>query len=125
MPTEPLLPEGELRDLVRRRIEAGRLPLMRPDQIDAGYGRSKLCCVCDDPIDPTKIEYDVTGPDRLRALVFHFACYVIWQRECSELMGERSHSPGEPRETGGPGKPREPSSRCEVHTLLPFALLGG
>src|SRR5690242_993901 len=111
MPTETVLPESELRALVRWRIEGGRLPLMRPDQISAGYGSAHTCCVCDQPVEPTKIEYQVETPDKLRQLVFHFACYVIWQRECSRLMGGHSQSPEEPRETAGPGKSDEPWSR--------------
>ena len=125
MPTETVLPESELRALVRWRIEGGRLPLMRPDQISAGYGRSNACSVCDLPIEHTKIEYEVQTPDTLRRLIFHFTCYVIWQRECSRLMEEPSQSPEEPRETPGPGKPDDPWSRCAAHPLLRFGLVDG
>jgi hypothetical protein len=125
MPTETVLPESELRALVRWRIEAGRLPLMRPDQISAGYGRSNACSVCDLPIEQTKIEYEVQTPDTLRRLIFHFACYVIWQRECSRLMGQPSQSPQEPHETPGPGKPDEPWSRYTAYPFPRFSLVDG
>jgi hypothetical protein len=121
MPTGTVLPESELRALARWRIDAGRLPLMRPDQIIAGYGRANTCCVCNQLIEPTKIEYEVETPDKLRRLIFHFACYVIWQRECSELMGEHPRSPAEPHEIASPGKPGEPWLRCEAHPLLSFS----
>ena len=117
MPTETVLPESELRALVRWRIEGGRLPLMRPDHISGRYGRGYLCCVCDRPIEPTKIEYEVETPDKLRQLNFHFACYVIWQRECSRLIGDSSQSPEEQHETPGRGKPDVPWWHSEAITL--------
>ena len=125
MPTETVLPESELRALVRWRIEGGRLPLMRPGQISAGYGRSNACSVCDLPIEHTKIEYEVQTPDTLRRLIFHFTCFVIWQRECSRLMEEPSRPREEPHETPGPGKPDEPWWRCAAHPLLRFGLVDG
>ena len=125
MPTETVLPESELRALVRWRIEGGRLPLLRPGQISAGYGRSNACSVCDLPIEQTKIEYEVQTPDTLRRLIFHFTCFVIWQRECSRLMEEPSRPREEPHETPGPGKPDEPWWRCAAHPLLRFGLVDG
>jgi hypothetical protein len=100
VPTDPILPEIELRDLVRRRIEGGQLPLMHPEQINAGYGTRRVCAVCDQPIDAAKIEYEIRR-DKLSALIFHFTCYVIWQRECSRMARKSSRLPeDEPPETG-------------------------
>ncbi len=123
MPTQSVLPEDEVRLLAQQRIEGGRLPLMRPDHINAGYGSGDTCCVCDQSIDPTKIEYEVAGPDKAHRLAFHFACYVVWQRECSQRMDERAQLHGsragmktrEPR--GNAANPGCDSSRTDVSGL--------
>jgi len=83
MPSEPLLPESELRSRVLQRIENGRLPLMLSTRIDAGYGAGDRCDLCDQPIAADKVEYDVTDPDSGKRLYFHIACHFAWQRECA------------------------------------------
>jgi len=90
MPTEPVLPESELRSLVLERIDDGRLPVMLSTRIDAGYGVRVRCDLCEQPIAPDKIEYDVTDPGRGKRLHFHIACHLAWQRECAiRLRGFR------------------------------------
>ena len=83
MPTEPVLPESELRSRALERIEDGRLPLFLPPHIDAGYGTGVQCGLCEQPIARDKIEYVVTDPRDGRSLHFHFACHSAWQRECA------------------------------------------
>lgn len=120
MPTHPVLPEEQVRLQVQQRIETGRLPLLRPNHIHAGYGSGNICCACDQLIDPTKIEYEIATPDTARKLNFHFACYVVWQRECSQRMDERSRSRPEmpERKPPAPGKSRKASARFHIHALL-------
>jgi len=83
MPTEPVLPESELRSRVLERIADGRLPIALSSHIDAGYGVGAQCVLCDQPIAPDKIEYDITGLGSGNCLRFHFACHAAWQRECA------------------------------------------
>ena len=83
MPTEPVLPESELRACVLQRIEDGRLPVMLSTRIDAGYGAGDWCDLCDQLIAADKVEYDVTEPDSGKRLHFHIACHMAWQRECA------------------------------------------
>jgi hypothetical protein len=83
MPTEPVLPEAELRSRVLQRIENGRLPLILSTNIDAGYGDGVPCDLCDQAIAADKVEYDVTDPGSGRRLHFHIACHMAWQRECA------------------------------------------
>jgi hypothetical protein len=83
MPTEPVLPESELRARVLQRIDDGRLPLVLATHIDAGYGAGVLCDLCDLPIAADKVEYDVTPPGSGTRLHFHIACHLAWQRECA------------------------------------------
>ena len=80
MPTEPVLPESELRSLVLKRLEDGRLPVMLSTTMYAGYGRGIRC---DLPIAPDKVEYDVSDSRGGKRLHFHFACHSTWQRECA------------------------------------------
>ena len=89
MPTEPVLPEGELRARVLERIEAGRLPCPIATRIDAGYGTRVVCDLCDRSITPDKVEYDVTDPATGRRMHFHFACHAVWQRECAQRLKNR------------------------------------
>ena len=94
MPTEPVLPENELRLRVVQRIEDGRLRCVLSTSIDAGYGTGEQCEVCDQPITPDKVEYDVTDPHSGKRLHFHFACHAAWQRECARrLKDSRSPTP--------------------------------
>ena len=86
MPTEPVLPESELRFRVLQHIDGGRLPVMLSTRIDAGYGTRAPCALCEQPIAADKIEYDVTDPRNGRRLHFHFACHSAWQRECARRM---------------------------------------
>jgi hypothetical protein len=96
MPTHSVLPEDEVHQRVRQGLESGRLPVLRPDHIHAGYGSRNPCCACGQRIDPAKIEYEVIGADGLQKLIFHFACYVIWQRECSLRTGASTVSGASP-----------------------------
>jgi hypothetical protein len=86
MPTEPVLPESELRARVLQRIDDGRLPLAVSTHIDAGYGAGAQCDLCDQSIASDKIEYDVTDPRGGRRLHFHLACHLAWQRECARRL---------------------------------------
>ena len=83
MPTEPVLPESELKARVLQRLEDGRLPLVMSSHIDAGYGGGYSCALCDQPIASNKVEYDVTDPRSGTRLRFHLACHLAWQRECA------------------------------------------
>ena len=91
MPTEPVLPESELRSRAVAHIEDGRLPVMLSAHIHAGYGEGAQCALCDQPIAPDKIEYDVTLPAGER-LHFHLACHLAWQRECALRLKNLPHS---------------------------------
>jgi hypothetical protein len=84
MPTKPALSEGELRARIRERMADGRLPAKRPSHIDAGYGTGKDCDACGVPITSAKVEYEINDARMIR---FHFACFVVWQQECTRGSG--------------------------------------
>jgi hypothetical protein len=91
MPTlHPTLSADQLIEIIRQRIEDGRLPCVRPDTIYAGYGSGEPCDGCDDRIESTKIVYDVPFPAASRSLKLHFPCYVIWQQQCTSQPASSS-----------------------------------
>ena len=83
MPSEPVLPESELRARVLQYIEDGRLPVVLSTTMYAGWGRDVQCDLCNQPIDCDKIEYDVTDPRGGKWLHFHVECHSLWERECA------------------------------------------
>ena len=84
MPTESQLRDNELRLRILQRIEDGRLPVMLPRHIAAGYGAGNVCAACDQPVTATQVEYEVQAGDPL--LRFHLGCYVLWQIECQRKL---------------------------------------
>ena len=83
-----VLPENELLQRARQRIDEGRLPVILPSLISAGYGTGAApCAVCDLGILSDQIIYEIDDPRGLDAMIpFHFACYVLWQRECAQRL---------------------------------------
>lgn len=91
MTTEPSLSESELLALVQRGISEGQLPILVPPVISAGYGTGReLCRVCALVIPTDRAAYEVTDPFQPAILTFHFACYVVWQRECAQRLANNA-----------------------------------
>lgn len=78
--------ENALRVSARERIEHGRLPVVRPAQVVAGYGSGHICEVCDCPITARQAEYEVEDVCADRKLRFHAECHGAWQCECTRMM---------------------------------------
>ena len=69
-----------LRDVIRRKLDDGTLPLERPEhKIYAGYGRGATCDACGDPILPAQVEYELNYPDQDRTLRLHLGCAGLWE----------------------------------------------
>jgi hypothetical protein len=86
MPTESQLRDPVLRAAIRQRIDAGRLPVMIPKRISAGYGTESLCDACEQPITRKQVEYDIDDVPYGAPLSLHLGCHVLWQIECVERM---------------------------------------
>lgn len=86
MPHGPRIPDDDLRAMARERIADGRLPILFPDTLHAGYGTGTTCDLCGQPIERHQIDYEVTDRRNGRSLSLHLACHAIWQLEC------RAHS---------------------------------
>jgi hypothetical protein len=101
MPTESQLRDTALQLRVRQLIENGELPVMVPEQIEAGYGSGRACVACDRPITNIQVEYEIGDYRDSHPLIFHFGCHVMWRLECSRVNGNHAlPHPGEPGETG-------------------------
>ena len=93
MYTEAALPESELRKRVQQRIKEGRLPVAFVRLVNDGAGAGGHACpVCDQPVKRDKVEYDIDPRNANHHLVFHYPCYLIWQRVCARRIraGERA-----------------------------------
>jgi hypothetical protein len=91
MRTESRIRDFTLHVHIRRLIDEGRLPLLLPDKISAGYGSGSICDGCDQPVSSAQIEYDVEDSgDSGAHLNLHMECYVLWQSECVKRMRERN-----------------------------------
>lgn len=78
--------EKELRPIARERITHGRLPLRASSRFWGGFGTGVTCALCDEPIQPEEIEYEVRSIDAAaQTLRFHRVCHCAWQLECRRL----------------------------------------
>jgi hypothetical protein len=68
-----------LAEIVRQKLDDGRLPTSHPLKIWAGPGRGQPCTACDQPIGPAQVEYEFeTGEQVCR---FHVGCHGLWEAE--------------------------------------------
>ena len=89
MPYGPRVAEDELLSRVRERIRDGRLPVALSAEIISGYGGSgDVCCVCEQEILPSHVQYELTDPRDASQLTFHLNCHMIWQLECVRRLRE-------------------------------------
>ena len=81
----PREPDGDaLLRIARVRISSGTLPATHSGNLFAGPGQGKLCCLCEWPVGPDDVEYEVVmkAPRILDAYVFHWLCYDAWVTAC-------------------------------------------
>jgi hypothetical protein len=87
--TEPTFDENALREVVRRRINEGRLPCRRQDHTWAGKGTGLDCMVCELPITSLQVEYELqfggeASGGGVTVVRMHRPCFSAWESECSE-----------------------------------------
>ena len=81
MPNEP-----QLRQLARQVLLNGTLPRRDPDRTWGGPGVGAMCTVCEQPVTPDQMEYEVQfardgnnpGLDRFH---LHIRCFAVWELE--------------------------------------------
>lgn len=74
--------EGALRERAKNLLVAGRLPFSDPDTSWAGSGRGEPCCVCEVPVQPDEIGFDLAfrSPTREVELHMHSRCRIAWEQ---------------------------------------------
>jgi hypothetical protein len=71
---------ASLRDVIRRKLHDGALPIDPPrDKIYAGYGSGTACDACGDPIQVGQVEYELNYPDAHRTFRLHLGCAGVWE----------------------------------------------
>ena len=85
--------EAELRPIARERIANRQLPQQAPSQMWGGHGTGQPCALCDKPILPEEIEYELEGhiDGTVRSFRFHLVCQSVWQLECARVDFLKSH----------------------------------
>jgi hypothetical protein len=73
--------ELELRQLADQRITSNLLPDTVPLNVWAGRGSGEPCSLCDQPVPPGEIEYEIDNPAAgdARSYRFHMRCHAMWQ----------------------------------------------
>ena len=71
-----------LAGIVRDSIDGGILPTAAPFILWTGFGTSRPCSVCGQPILPAQAEYDLQYEERaIIRFRFHLDCYGVWEAE--------------------------------------------
>lgn len=78
--------EEVLRGVARAVVQAGKLPARPPDRTWGGPGVGAPCAVCDLPVRPTELEFEIQfaregenpGLDKFHV---HIRCFAAWEFE--------------------------------------------
>ena len=78
--------EDTLHEKARTVIQKGKLPSRRPDRTWGGPGVGAPCAVCDLPVRPTEMEFEIQfardgdnpGLDKYHV---HIRCFAAWEFE--------------------------------------------
>ena len=92
MPTESQLQDSALRARIRERIDTGRLPVLSPGSLQAGYGSGSTCDACDQPITWSQVEYEIGDPRYGTTLKFHLGCHALWHLGCTQSALHRGRN---------------------------------
>ena len=85
--------ENALRPIARERIAKGQLPRQEPSHMWGGPGSGEFCSLCDKPIEPYQLEYEIEQREAtVETFRFHSVCLSIWQLECARDDYLRKHA---------------------------------
>jgi hypothetical protein len=68
-------------EMIRKKLDAGTLPLDAPIKLWARFGRGDLSAVCEQPIRPSEPEYEPEYQDGRPVVRFHAGCHATWDVE--------------------------------------------
>lgn len=93
MPNSMSFDETALRIEAQRRVADGRLPRTAPLYMWAGAGSGARCALCDRPIDPEQVEYELEFNSAPATVYrFHRLCHDAWHLENNHSLAT-SHKP--------------------------------
>ena len=81
------MPDEEiLREKARAAVMNGKLPARRPDRTWGGPGVGAVCTVCNEPVTPSQMEFEIQfsrdgdnpGLDKYHV---HIRCFAAWEFE--------------------------------------------
>jgi len=76
-------------DMVRRKVDAGTLPIDTPKKLWRGIGSGKPCSACEAVILAADVEFEPQYDGRPSVVRFHVGCHGLWEAE----RRRRSHLP--------------------------------
>jgi hypothetical protein len=76
-----------LAEIVRDKLDVGRLPLLDPVTLWVGAGSGMPCSVCGKTIQPYQVEYEPDYDARLVRVRFHIGCHGLWEEERRRRAG--------------------------------------
>jgi hypothetical protein len=76
--------EAEVRQKVVARLQDGKLPRQAPNRLWGGPGVNAPCSVCDRPVGPDEMEFEVQfardgGAPHFDVYHVHTRCYAVWE----------------------------------------------
>jgi hypothetical protein len=92
-----MIDEGTLRKKARQALQTGKLPNRHPICMWGGNGCGASCPICDDPVKPDEVEYEVEfdeidGSAGPQGYHIHVRCYAAWELERQILVGQMGQS---------------------------------
>jgi hypothetical protein len=85
--------QTNLAGIIQAKIAAGLLPCARPEKMLVGYGSSKACDACEQPVTMQDREYEFEAPG-LGTLRLHAECLAMWHIERVKQVVEGDGSAG-------------------------------
>jgi hypothetical protein len=86
----------DLRLIARYRLDVGQLPPCEPITLLGAVGSGAPCALCDSPITPREVEYEVEVASRRgSSWRFHIRCHAAWRDVCDELWPPEASPEGQ------------------------------
>ena len=75
----------------REALRAGKVPLRRPDRVWGGPGTGGACSICNQPLKPDAVEFELEfiWATELTTHHVHADCFTAWERESETLDGPK------------------------------------
>ena len=77
--------EKALFALARQYVATGRLPRTLPASVWAEPGTRDTCSLCQQPIEPAQVEYELVGHGG-ETVHFHMRCHAIWELAANDRI---------------------------------------